>query len=65
MRGLGIGDIYNIRNYVNLDEGFEDIAPEYFSAEKDIIVSFHLAQLRYHREALERWLDEKEESFGG
>ena len=53
---LTLGEISNIQKYNNLDEGFEDIAPRFFNAEIDPVISFHLNQLRFHRESIEKLL---------
>ena len=56
MSKLTFSEISNIQKYNNLDEGFEDIAPRFFNAEVDPIISFHLNQLRFHRERIEKLL---------
>ena len=56
MSKLTLSEINNIQKYCNLDEGFEEIAPRFFNAEIDPIISFHLNQLRFHRESIEKIL---------
>ena len=56
MGKLTLSEINNIQKYNNLDEGFEDIAPRFFNADIDPIISFHLNQLRFHRESIEKIL---------
>jgi len=52
-------EILMIQKYYNLDEGFEDVAPEYLNAEVNPILSSHLSQLKYHRESVEKILSEE------
>lgn len=54
-----IDQIVQIQKYYNLDEGFEEIAPEFLNAEVNMILSFHLSQLKFHREAVEKILNEE------
>lgn len=56
---LTLSDIYTIRQYVNLDEGFEDIAPELLNPSVNPVIWHHVSQLKFHRESLEKILDEE------
>ena len=54
-----IDQIVQIQKYYNLDEGFEDIAPECLDASVNMALSFHLSQLKFHRESIEKMLQEE------
>ena len=54
-----IEQIVQIQKYYNLDEGFEDIAPEFLDASVNMVLSFHLSQLKFHRESIEKMLQEE------
>ena len=54
-----IAQIVQIQKYYNLDEGFEEIAPEFLNAEVNMVLSFHLSQLKFHRESIEKMLQEE------
>jgi len=52
-------EILMIQEYYNLDEGFKDIAPEFFKVEVNPVLWNHLSQLKYHRESVEKILSEE------
>ena len=52
-------EILMIQKYYNLDEGFEEVSPEFLNTEVNPILSFHLSQLKYHRESVEKILSEE------
>ena len=54
-----IDQITAIKKYYNLDEGFEDIAPEFLDPSVNPVIWHHVSQLKFHRESLEKLLDEE------
>jgi len=54
-------DKYHIEKYYNLDEGFEAARPDLCLVENNPITAFHIAQLKYHREALIQWMEDNVE----
>lgn len=48
--------IQNILEYVNLDEGFEEIAPEFLESDVNHELRFHLTQYKFHRQSIENIL---------
>ena len=57
IKQLTLGDIYNIRKYTNLDEGFKEVVPDY---EPPHYISSRLETMKYNSERVEEWLKEQE-----
>ena len=64
MSKVSFSEKYNIEKYYNIDEGFLDVLPNECLPENNIKVSFHVSQMKFHREALEEWLSENTEYEG-
>ena len=54
-----IDQIIAIKKYYNLDEGFTEIAPEFLDPSVTRVNWHHVSQLKFHRESLEKLLDEE------
>ena len=54
-----IDQIIAIKKYYNLDEGFTEIAPEFLDPSVNPVIWHHVSQLKFHRESLEKLLDEE------
>ncbi|AGH32143.1 hypothetical protein VPHG_00076 [Vibrio phage 11895-B1] len=54
---ISYSDKLAIEKYYNLDEGFKKVRPDLCQA-CNVVTSFHIAQLEYHRKALEKWLED-------
>ena len=64
MSKITFSEKYIIEKYYNIDEGFLDILPNECLPENNSKVSFHVAQMKFHREALEEWLNDNFEYEG-
>ena len=54
-----IDQIYSIKKYYNLDEGFTDIAPEFLNPSVNPVIWHYVSQLKFHRESLEKLLEDE------
>lgn len=61
MTKLTFTEAYNIKKHYYLEEGIADIKPELLDPNINPSVVFACEQLKFHREWLEKWIEENVE----